>query len=117
MGGDALGVMVFVGSLAGAVLAMIRHLDPRVPSALERWIPLPLPPRAIDDEPHLLVPLGADGRPNPAAYEPFANYPLAVARQRELARGGHEAVVLHPASGELRLDLDRLTEPWRRMLF
>ena len=117
MAGNAIGMIMLVGSLAGAVLAMIRHLDPKVPSAMDRWVPMPLPPREIDQEPHWLIPLGADGRPNSAAYEIFANYPLAVARQRAMARLGRETVVIHPASGELRLDLDRLTEPWRRMIF
>jgi hypothetical protein len=83
--------------------------------------PLPAPQartvRPIDGDPHTLTPLGPNGRPNPLHYERFPCYALALARQRELALHGHASVVRHADSGEVRIDLAGLLEPYERISF
>jgi hypothetical protein len=67
--------------------------------------PMPvLVPRAIDHEPHTLMRLSPDGRPNPAAYENFPDYLSALLRQRELSARGHASVITHSDSGEIRIN-------------
>ncbi len=117
MDGAALGMVLTGAAIIGAVFAAIHTFDPRVPPPETHWLPVPLPPNPMDDEPHVLVHLGSSGRPNPTRYEHFHDYHGAVIRQRALARHGTPTVILHVASGTLRLDLERLTEPWRRMMF
>lgn len=67
----------------------------------------------IDDQPHTVTLLGANGRPNPQAYETFADYPSALARQRALYRNGQASVVTHVESGEVRIDMNNLFGPFR----
>lgn len=78
----------------------------------------PMPaPRRIDRDPHTLTYLGADGRPNPMRYESFADYPSALARQREQARHGRPAIVTHADTGEVRVDPYEMFGPFRRISF
>ncbi|MCR6633099.1 MAG: hypothetical protein NVV74_25345 [Magnetospirillum sp.] len=73
--------------------------------------------RPTDAEPHTLTLLGPSGRPNPLRYERFPCYAAALARQRELARQGRASVVVHADSGEVRLDMAGLLEPYGRISF
>jgi len=72
-------------------------------------------PGPNDQEPHTLTLVGPDGRPNPMSYERFADYPAALARQRELARKGTNSVVFHAESGEVRIDLAAWLGPYGRI--
>lgn len=83
-----------------------------------RWgRPLPVPveaPRPIDREPHTLIMLSAEGRPNPLAYENHPDYASALKRQAELRRIGRDSVLTHTESGEVRLDLAAILGPYRQ---
>lgn len=102
----AYGVML-AASLAVAL--RWRHDIPRAPT--------PITPRAIDNQPHTLTRVGADGRVNPAQYENFPNYPSALAQQRRLARTGQASVVAHSDSGEIRIDYATLFGPFGRIYY
>jgi hypothetical protein len=82
---------------------------------------MPAPPamaaRPIDADPHTLTLIAPNGRPNPLHYERFPTYALALARQRELALHGHPSIVRHADSGEVRVDLAGLLEPYERISF
>lgn len=73
------------------------------------------PQQPMDDEPHTLTMLGANGRPNPLRYERLPTYAAALARQRDLARQGHASVIAHAESGQVRLDLAAWLGPYGRI--
>jgi hypothetical protein len=116
MAGGTVGVVVLLAAVFAAALATGVSLGEGAAQPLAGWRVPPLPSDPRDGEPHLLIHLAANGRPNPAQYERFADYPAALARQRALHGQGRGAVVMHSASGEIRVDMEALTTTWRRMM-
>ncbi|MGE5547703.1 MAG: hypothetical protein ACM33T_12450 [Solirubrobacterales bacterium] len=109
----AFGFLVAAGSVAAAAL-----------SAAVRWrhqFGPPIEPPAVqsdcDGEPHSLVWLGAEGRPNPLHTEVFPDYPAALVRQRELGRLGQASVVRHVATGQVRIDIGTIFGAYSRIRF
>lgn len=92
-----------------AVALRWRHDIPRAAVPIHR--------RAIDGQRHTVTLVGRDGRPNPARYESFPNYPLALAFQRKLALGGQASVVTHTDSGEVRIDFATVLGPFGRIYY
>lgn len=104
--------LVAYGAVLAASLAVALRWRHEVPRRAT-----PVVPRAIDSQPHTLTLIGSDGRPNPARYENFPNYPAALACQRRLVRGGKASVVTHSDSGEIRIDYPTMFGPFGRIYY